>query len=252
MHSSQALALWQPGSPYTVILWYRYAQLGDAEAARLVGAVTEACHRLGLAGRVLLAPEGVNGTLAGSEPCIQAFIDFFEGSHPAFKGIDWKRSHGAAQRLPFPDLSVKQLREIINTGAAKGKLDQFIQFDPSTFGGLAHTSTGTHLTPSEFHIMLQARATDTTQSAQQPQASSSSSGGGTSSPYDGPLIIDVRNQYEYEAGHFQGAVPLEVNTYCESWTLLDKLIEQHQLRTTNKPVLMYCTGGIRCDGGLGK
>lgn len=230
-----------------MILWYRYAQLGEGEACRLVSAVTEACQRHGLAGRVLLAPEGVNGTLAGSEPCIQAFIDFFEGSHPAFKGIDWKRSHGTTQRLPFPDLSVKQLREIINTGTAKCKLDQFIEFDPATFGGLAHTSTGTHLTPSQFHHMLQASTPGCSEPVQQPHASCSS----TSSSQEGaPLIIDVRNQYEYEAGHFQGAVPLEVNTYCESWALLDKLIEQHQLRTTNKPVLMYCTGGIRCEESL--
>ena len=53
--------------------------------------------------------EGVNGTLAGSEAGIKAFISFFEGLHPAFAagGIDWKFSTATAKRLPFPDLSVK-------------------------------------------------------------------------------------------------------------------------------------------------
>ena len=44
---------------------------------------------------------------------------------------------------------LRQLREIINTGAARSTLDGFVSFSGSTFGGLSPSSTGKHLLPQE-------------------------------------------------------------------------------------------------------
>lgn len=64
-----------------------------------------------------------------------------------------------------------------------------------------------------------------------------------SSSSDKPVVLDCRNRYESELGHFPGSVPLDTTQFRESWSALEDA-----LRTTprQKEILMYCTGGIRC------
>lgn len=60
---------------------------------------------------------------------------------------------------------------------------------------------------------------------------------------DGTIVIDMRNHYESEVGHFEGAMLPEAETFKEELPMvLDKL----KGKEDNK-VLMYCTGGIRCE-----
>jgi len=56
------------------------------------------------------------------------------------------------------------------------------------------------------------------------------------------VLIDVRNNYESEVGHFEGAVKPDVDTFYEFPEWLEKTDIPKQ-----KKVLMYCTGGIRCE-----
>jgi len=59
----------------------------------------------------------------------------------------------------------------------------------------------------------------------------------------GTVVVDLRNHYEHEVGHFEGAVLPEVDTYKSSIpVIVDMLAER---RPNN--VLLYCTGGIRCE-----
>lgn len=55
------------------------------------------------------------------------------------------------------------------------------------------------------------------------------------------ILIDTRNDYEYEVGHFKGATHFNLQTFRE---FADKL-DLESLK--NKKVVMYCTGGIRCE-----
>ncbi len=57
------------------------------------------------------------------------------------------------------------------------------------------------------------------------------------------LLIDMRNHYESEVGHFQGALRPAVSTFRESLPLIADVIAEEK----PKQVLMYCTGGIRCE-----
>jgi UPF0176 protein len=61
------------------------------------------------------------------------------------------------------------------------------------------------------------------------------------------VLIDVRNAFEHSIGHFKGSRGLRTNTFAESWQALDLLVEEESLLTEDKQVLMYCTGGIRCE-----
>lgn len=57
------------------------------------------------------------------------------------------------------------------------------------------------------------------------------------------MVIDMRNHYEYEVGHFENAIEIPSDTFREQLPMaVDMLNEQR-----DKNIIMYCTGGIRCE-----
>ena len=58
------------------------------------------------------------------------------------------------------------------------------------------------------------------------------------------IVVDFRNHYESEIGHFKGAITPDVETFRESLPIIN---EQLQDFKENKNLVMYCTGGIRCE-----
>ena len=61
---------------------------------------------------------------------------------------------------------------------------------------------------------------------------------------DNSIVIDMRNHYESEIGHFKNAVLPDVDTFRDSLDLIEKNLSAHK---DDKKLLMYCTGGIRCE-----
>jgi len=57
------------------------------------------------------------------------------------------------------------------------------------------------------------------------------------------LVVDMRNHYEYEVGHFEGAIEIPSDTFREQLPQAAELLKDNK----EKPVIMYCTGGIRCE-----
>ena len=57
------------------------------------------------------------------------------------------------------------------------------------------------------------------------------------------IIVDMRNHYESEVGHFKDAITPDVETFREELPLVEKLLEDKK----EKNLLLYCTGGIRCE-----
>lgn len=60
-----------------------------------------------------------------------------------------------------------------------------------------------------------------------------------------PMVLDVRNDYEWEVGRFEGAVCPPCETFREFGQYAKELKSEVDPQTT--PVMMYCTGGIRCE-----
>ncbi|MCE2772818.1 MAG: rhodanese-related sulfurtransferase [Bacteroidetes bacterium] len=78
------------------------------------------------------------------------------------------------------------------------------------------TNVGNHLSAAEFNAALE-----------QPET----------------IVVDMRNHYESEVGRFEGAILPEADTFKEELPMvLDKLKGQE-----DKKILMYCTGGVRCE-----
>ena len=58
------------------------------------------------------------------------------------------------------------------------------------------------------------------------------------------LLVDMRNHYESEIGHFDGAITPDVDTFRDSLPLIEKDLQSYK---KDKNIVMYCTGGIRCE-----
>jgi UPF0176 protein len=57
------------------------------------------------------------------------------------------------------------------------------------------------------------------------------------------VIVDMRNHYEYEVGHFENAIEIPSDTFREQLPMAASMLENEK----EKNIIMYCTGGIRCE-----
>ncbi len=180
---------------YPVILFYKYVPIADP--ASFAVAQRELCARLGLKGRVLIAAEGINGTLAGPAAAVREYGSALRAD-ARFADLQIKTSAGDAQT--FPKLVVKVRPEIVTLAAG-------IPLEPDL---------DNHLSPADWKRTLE----------NEPDV----------------VVLDVRNRYESAAGKFANAVACDIEHFRELPAYLDQLSE---LR--DRKVLMYCTGGIRCE-----
>jgi UPF0176 protein len=76
---------------------------------------------------------------------------------------------------------------------------------------------GTHVNASEFNTLIEDENT---------------------------VVVDMRNHYESEIGHFKNAITPDVDTFRESLDLIEDDLKDYK---ETKKLVMYCTGGIRCE-----
>ncbi|NQY05860.1 MAG: rhodanese-related sulfurtransferase [Flavobacteriaceae bacterium] len=58
------------------------------------------------------------------------------------------------------------------------------------------------------------------------------------------ILVDMRNHYESEIGHFKNAITPDVDTFRDSLPIIEEDLSEHK---EDKKLVMYCTGGIRCE-----
>ena len=121
---------------------------------------------------------------------------------------DFKWSKTAKTGPLFPDLNIKLVNELIGTGGVLSSIS------------LEETAKG-YLTPQQWREEL---------------ASLDGSSKDT-------VLIDCRNTKEYEIGHFTNAMDPRTTTFSQ----FPKWVDDHSHILADKKVLMYCTGGIRCE-----
>ncbi|MFD4422438.1 rhodanese-related sulfurtransferase [Agromyces sp. NPDC058484] len=194
-----------------ILLYYAFTPLADPDAVRLWQ--RDLASSLGLRGRILVSEHGLNGTLGGEMGALKRYVRKTR-DYPAFRHIDFKWSEGtglddAGESLDFPKLSVKVRDEIVSFGApGELRVD-----DRGVVGG------GTRLTPDALHALVAERGDDV-------------------------VFFDGRNALEAMIGRFRGAVMPDVETTRDFVELLDSG-EFDELK--GRPVVTYCTGGIRCE-----
>lgn len=193
-----------------VLLYYAFVPLPDPEAVRLWQ--RELCERLNLRGRILLSPHGINGTLGGELDALTRYLRVTKEFAP-FRGLDVKWSAGSGldadnMSLDFPRLSVKVRDEIVSFGAP-GELR--VDANGVVDGGV-------RLTPEQVNELASER--------------------------EDLVFFDGRNRFEAEIGRFRDAVVPDVSNTREFVTALDSGAYDH---LKERPVVTYCTGGIRCE-----
>ena len=57
------------------------------------------------------------------------------------------------------------------------------------------------------------------------------------------IVVDMRNHYEYEVGHFENAIEIPSDTFREQLPMAVDMMKGNE----EKNIIMYCTGGIRCE-----
>lgn len=193
-----------------ILLYYVFTPLSDPDAVRLWQ--HSLCESLGLRGRILISPHGLNGTVGGDIDACKAYIKATR-QYPAFKDIDFKWSDGTGlaadgSSLDFPKLVVRAREEIVSFGVP----EELAVDEDGVVGG------GIHLSPEEVDALVAER--------------------------DDVVFLDGRNRIEAEVGRFEGAVVPEVDNTHDFIRELDSGAWDH---LKDKPIISYCTGGVRCE-----
>lgn len=101
----------RPGDAALVAAFYHFAELDDVEALR--EPLRQRCEDLGLLGTILLAREGINGTVAGPERGVRRLLDRLRAD-PRLAGLQAKFSWAA--EAPFYRMKVRLKKEIVSLG----------------------------------------------------------------------------------------------------------------------------------------
>ncbi len=180
-----------------VTSFYQFYEIPVEELGKLRFDIKERMAELAMVVLIILAPEGINGTVSGVENDISSFKKWLNDLVPG--EIRYKDSQTDA--APFKKISVIERPEIVSL-----KMQ----------GVVPSEDVNTYLSPSEWHAMLEA---------------------------DGPkVVIDTRNRYETKVGTFRGAMDPDIKAFSEWPSYVESLDLEPET-----PVLIFCTGGIRCE-----
>lgn len=97
-------------STYQILLYYKYVSIADPEKVR--EEMRAVCEQFGLKGRIIIAQEGINGTVEGTTECTEKYIAWMN-SQTVFRNINFKKSKGTG--TAFPKLKVKVRPEIVTS-----------------------------------------------------------------------------------------------------------------------------------------
>ena len=147
-------------------------------------------------GTIIIAKEGLNGTISGSVKDIDKIIKKLKFLF-MFKKFD-NSNESKSKFQPFHKPKVKIKKEVVPMNLTLNSKDRNIK---------------THLDPKEWNKLIKNKDTH---------------------------IIDTRKPFEYKVGTFKKSVNPNINNFRDFPKYLNKLKK-------NKPVAMFCTGGIRCE-----
>ena len=190
-----------------VAAFYAFTPLDDERRETLLTRLPSLAREGDVLGSVLIAHEGVNGTISGPESGVNAVLEQLRASLDLgidhYARLEVKRSW--ADKPVFRRFKARRKKEIVTIGVGS--------VDP-------RTSVGTYVEPEDWNALVDDPDT---------------------------LVIDTRNNYETAIGTFDGAIDPGTDSFRDfpQWAdaTLRPLIEQKG----SKRIAMFCTGGIRCE-----
>ena len=199
----------------SLVLFYQYVEpkWTDKEWKEALKYVIALGNRIGVCGRGRCAAEGLNCTLTGPPEAIRGFCNGLREWKPAlFNNTDFKITDHVDASHGFKALTIRRTDELVAYGLADERA-------PSL-----EKSEALHVEADQYHDLMK-----------DPDA----------------VIIDVRNAYESAIGHFQpppGGAKL-IDPKMRNSHEFPKWLNAPETKKElhGKKVLMYCTGGIRCE-----
>ena len=190
-----------------VAAFYAFTPLDDDQREALLSALPSQARQRAVLGSVLVAKEGINGTISGPEQGVEALLEHLQQQltlgEQHFERLEVKRSW--AERSVFRRFKARRKKEIVTMGVAG--------VDP-------RANVGTYVDPEHWNALVEDPDT---------------------------LVIDTRNHYETAIGSFDGAIDPSTDSFRDfpHWaeTTLRPLVDE----TAPKRIAMFCTGGIRCE-----
>ncbi|HMO18545.1 MAG TPA: rhodanese-like domain-containing protein [Oligoflexia bacterium] len=192
---------------FDIVSFYRFIKMDDSDLSLLRAKLEVIAKELDICGLIIIAPEGLNGTVAAPEGMLTGFTDFLVNE---INSGDWKFKFSTAKAAPFKRFSLKERNEIVSSGY------------PELFPDANDES---HLSPMEWHNQLAELDKRYKQTGEKNY-----------------FLIDVRNDYEVALGTFRGAIDPMTSDFKE----FPDFVESSGI-PKDSPVYMCCTGGIRCE-----
>lgn len=190
-----------------VAAFYAFTPLNDERRETLLTDLPPLARDHGVLGSILIAHEGVNGTISGAEPGVDAVLKHLRASlelgNDHCTRLEVKRSWAA--KPVFRHFKARRKKEIVTMGV------------PSVN---PRADVGTYVDPQEWNALVDDPNT---------------------------VLIDTRNSYETAIGSFQGAIDPETESFGEFPAWAEQKLRPMLEQQGYKRIAMFCTGGIRCE-----
>lgn len=177
-----------------ILLYYKFVDVKNP--MKFSKEHLEMCKSLRILGKILVAREGINGSVSGSRAQTEKYKKALRAI-PEFSDIVFKEEIGTLH--PFTKMVVKVKKEII-------RLDKKVDINKK----------GKYISPEDFLKLYKSK--------------------------EGMIILDARNDYESKIGRFKNAITPKINSFREFPKVAEMLKDKK-----DKKIVMYCTGGIRCE-----
>ncbi|MGI8583063.1 MAG: rhodanese-related sulfurtransferase [Chitinophagaceae bacterium] len=199
--------LYEETKPRTTLSFYQYAKIDEPKAFR--DELYKNLDALKVFGRIYVAHEGINAQLSVPKSNFESLknclysISFFNKIRLNIAVDDDARPNDAAGRGK-------------SFWVLKIKVRDKIVADGITDPDFDMNKKGKYVDAKQFNEL-------------------------TNDP--GTIVIDMRNHYEYEVGHFENAIEIGSDTFREQLPMAVNILKENR----DKNIIMYCTGGIRCE-----
>ncbi|ELR99109.1 rhodanese-related sulfurtransferase [Gloeocapsa sp. PCC 73106] len=181
---------------FVVATFYKFVSLPDF--AEKKPSLLLKCQEENIKGTILLASEGINGTICGFSHSISAILAFLRSDT---RLEDLRALESPCDFIPFDRLKVRLKKEIVTIGIKE--VD-------------ASNQVGTYIEPQNWNNLIL-----------DPEV----------------LVIDTRNDYEFELGTFKNAI----NPETESFGEFPDYVRSQLAGNKQQKLALFCTGGIRCE-----
>ena len=192
-------------TPRTTISFYCYFKIEEPEVFR--NTLYRQLSELDVLGRIYLAHEGINAQISLPTGKMDEFKTYLYSIEP----LNGLRLNIAVDDDACPDKAGSKSFYVLDI-----KVRKKIVADGITDPEFDMANRGRYVNAEQFNKL-------------------------TNEP--GTVVIDMRNHYEYEVGHFENAIEVPSDTFREQLPMAVEMMKADK----NKSIIMYCTGGIRCE-----